>query len=221
MHIRSTSIAGFLLLRLLAGLRWWRPYTWRYQEEQVRIEKWLDAIARAASRDVALAGEIAACGPAHQRLWRYARARGSEFRSDCEDLFRQFVSGTSDGGACNQSCAQRSDGRPRGPGVGERGQQIPVLNQATKPVCRCRGVGQGKANKTTKEDKVMKRREFLTASGAVFASTAVAMPAIAQSAPEISWRLDLELPEVSRHHLWRGGSFRQAGRRAHRQPFQD
>ena len=62
MHIRSTSIAGFLLLRLLAGLRWWRPYTWRYQEEQVRIEKWLDAIARAASRDVALAGEIAACG---------------------------------------------------------------------------------------------------------------------------------------------------------------
>jgi len=62
MHIRSTSIAGFLLLRLLAGLRWWRPYTWRYQEEQGRIQKWLDAIAKAASRDLALAGEIAACG---------------------------------------------------------------------------------------------------------------------------------------------------------------
>jgi len=41
----------------------------------------------------------------------------------------------------------------------------------------------------------MKRREFLTASGAALASTAVAMPAIAQSAPEISWRLTSSFPK--------------------------
>jgi indolepyruvate ferredoxin oxidoreductase beta subunit len=62
MHIRSTSVAGFLLLRLLAGLRWWRPYTWRFREEQARIEKWIGAIANAARRDLVLANEIAACG---------------------------------------------------------------------------------------------------------------------------------------------------------------
>jgi len=42
----------------------------------------------------------------------------------------------------------------------------------------------------------MKRRDFLTAAGAgVAASTAVAMPAIAQSAPEVRWRLTSSFPK--------------------------
>ncbi|WP_127089664.1 TRAP transporter substrate-binding protein [Aquabacter cavernae] len=42
----------------------------------------------------------------------------------------------------------------------------------------------------------MKRREFLTAAGAgVAASTAVAMPAIAQSAPEVKWRCTSSFPK--------------------------
>jgi indolepyruvate ferredoxin oxidoreductase beta subunit len=62
MRIRSTNISGYLLLRTLASLRWWRPYTWRFQEETARIERWLQAIARAGARDLTLALEIAACG---------------------------------------------------------------------------------------------------------------------------------------------------------------
>jgi indolepyruvate ferredoxin oxidoreductase beta subunit len=62
MHVRSTSVSGFALLRFLAGLRWWRPHTWRFQEEQARMQKWLAAITQAATRDLALAVEIAACG---------------------------------------------------------------------------------------------------------------------------------------------------------------
>ena len=62
MHVRPTTVTGFLMLRFLAGLRWWRPYTWRFEEEQARIQKWLDAIVRAAPQDPALAAEIAACG---------------------------------------------------------------------------------------------------------------------------------------------------------------
>ncbi|MEA2801244.1 MAG: indolepyruvate ferredoxin oxidoreductase, beta subunit, partial [Rhodospirillaceae bacterium] len=34
MHVRTTTILGFARLRLLAGLRWWRPRTHRYAEEQ-------------------------------------------------------------------------------------------------------------------------------------------------------------------------------------------
>jgi TRAP-type mannitol/chloroaromatic compound transport system substrate-binding protein len=41
----------------------------------------------------------------------------------------------------------------------------------------------------------MKRREFLTAAGAGLATTAVAMPAIAQSAPEITWRCTSSFPK--------------------------
>ena len=62
MHVRSTNITGFLLLRLLAGLRWWRPDTWRFGEEQARIQRWLGAIVPAAPQDPALAAEIVACG---------------------------------------------------------------------------------------------------------------------------------------------------------------
>ena len=41
----------------------------------------------------------------------------------------------------------------------------------------------------------MKRREFLLAGGAGLATSAVAMPAIAQSAPEITWRCTSSFPK--------------------------
>jgi TRAP-type mannitol/chloroaromatic compound transport system substrate-binding protein len=41
----------------------------------------------------------------------------------------------------------------------------------------------------------MKRRQFLTAAGAGLTSAAVASPAIAQSAPEIKWRLTSSFPK--------------------------
>jgi TRAP-type mannitol/chloroaromatic compound transport system substrate-binding protein len=43
--------------------------------------------------------------------------------------------------------------------------------------------------------EVMKRRQFLGATGAGLAATAVAMPAIAQSAPELKWRLTSSFPK--------------------------
>src|SRR3989442_659991 len=41
----------------------------------------------------------------------------------------------------------------------------------------------------------MKRREFLKAAGAGMAATAIAAPAIAQSMPEIRWRLTASWPK--------------------------
>ena len=59
MHVRSTTIWGFARLRFLAGLRWWRPHTWRYAEEQAEIERWLEQIRAAQALSVELAREIA------------------------------------------------------------------------------------------------------------------------------------------------------------------
>jgi indolepyruvate ferredoxin oxidoreductase beta subunit len=59
MHVRSTTILGFARLRVLAGLRWWRPHTWRYIEEQAEIERWLRQLRAAAARSFDLAREIA------------------------------------------------------------------------------------------------------------------------------------------------------------------
>jgi indolepyruvate ferredoxin oxidoreductase, beta subunit len=61
MHVKTSGVLGYLLVRSLAALRRWRPMSYRYREEQQLIERWLALIAQAARRDAALAFEIAAC----------------------------------------------------------------------------------------------------------------------------------------------------------------
>lgn len=62
MHVRTTSVSGFLLLRCLASLRPLRPLTSRWKEEQALIGRWLTAITAAAKHHPGLALEIASCG---------------------------------------------------------------------------------------------------------------------------------------------------------------
>ena len=62
LHLRTDTIAGFLALRTLAGLRWLRRRGMRYAQEQVQIERWLGAIESAATSDWQCAFEVALCG---------------------------------------------------------------------------------------------------------------------------------------------------------------
>jgi len=61
MHVRTTSVSGFLLLRCLASLRPLRPLTSRWREEQALIGRWLTAVIAAAKHHSGLALEIALC----------------------------------------------------------------------------------------------------------------------------------------------------------------
>ena len=61
MHVRTSGVAGYLLVRALAWLKPWRPHSLRFAEEQALIERWLSAVRDAAPRSPALALEIAAC----------------------------------------------------------------------------------------------------------------------------------------------------------------
>jgi indolepyruvate ferredoxin oxidoreductase, beta subunit len=61
MHIKTTTISGYLRFRLLAKLRRWRPYSHRFAAEQAAIEEWLGLVARAAKPSVDLALEVAEC----------------------------------------------------------------------------------------------------------------------------------------------------------------
>jgi indolepyruvate ferredoxin oxidoreductase beta subunit len=61
MHIRTSGMFGFLLVRSLAWMRPLRPASYRYREEQALIERWLGLVAEAAKRDAALAWEVAEC----------------------------------------------------------------------------------------------------------------------------------------------------------------
>lgn len=59
--IRTSSLPGFLMLYAVASCRSFRRNSLRYQRETVAMRDWLGRIARAASKDYALACEIAEC----------------------------------------------------------------------------------------------------------------------------------------------------------------
>jgi indolepyruvate ferredoxin oxidoreductase beta subunit len=61
MHVKTSGVLGFLMMRALARLRPWRPYTYRYREEQKLIERWLARVREAAQKSPQLALEIAEC----------------------------------------------------------------------------------------------------------------------------------------------------------------
>jgi len=74
MELNTTSVSGYLRLRLLTALRRVRPRSHRYAEEQAQIESWLALIREAAFRSAELAVEIAECarlikgyGDTHER----------------------------------------------------------------------------------------------------------------------------------------------------------
>ena len=57
--VATTSISGFLMLRLIAAMKWLRRGSLRYFEEQQAIEAWLDVIMACASSNYELACELA------------------------------------------------------------------------------------------------------------------------------------------------------------------
>jgi indolepyruvate ferredoxin oxidoreductase, beta subunit len=61
MHIKTSGVFGYLLVRSLAWLKPWRPMSYRYGEEQRLIDRWLGLVADAAERDTALAMQVAEC----------------------------------------------------------------------------------------------------------------------------------------------------------------
>jgi indolepyruvate ferredoxin oxidoreductase, beta subunit len=61
MEIATTSVSGYLRFRLLAALRRYRPKSYRFQQEQLSIESWLNLIGQGAAASTDLALEIAEC----------------------------------------------------------------------------------------------------------------------------------------------------------------
>jgi len=59
--IATSSLRGFLMLYLLAGMKRWRRGSLRYAVETPRIEQWLEQIAEAAAINPRLAVEVAQC----------------------------------------------------------------------------------------------------------------------------------------------------------------
>ncbi len=90
MHIKTNSVTGFLLLRAMAGMRFWRRRTARYADEQAMIERWLGAIVAAAPRHPRLAFEIALTA----RLIKGYSDTHKRGRANFNRIFDTLVDGT-------------------------------------------------------------------------------------------------------------------------------
>ncbi len=62
LKLASHTVAGTLLLRLLASLRVLRRHGSRHAQEQALIDEWLDTLVEALAADNSLGFEVAACG---------------------------------------------------------------------------------------------------------------------------------------------------------------
>jgi indolepyruvate ferredoxin oxidoreductase beta subunit len=58
--VTTTRLSGFLRLKVLAGLKRWRPRTLRFAQEEAWVARWLDLIARTLPVDAAAAREVVA-----------------------------------------------------------------------------------------------------------------------------------------------------------------
>jgi len=61
MHVKTSGVLGYLLVRSLAWLKPWRPHSFRFQDEQQLMERWLARVKEASARSVPLALEVAEC----------------------------------------------------------------------------------------------------------------------------------------------------------------
>ena len=58
MEVRTTTVSGYVKMKILAGLRWWRPHSYRWAVEQAAIKRWLALVMQAASVNTDLALEV-------------------------------------------------------------------------------------------------------------------------------------------------------------------
>jgi indolepyruvate ferredoxin oxidoreductase beta subunit len=87
LHIRTTSLWGYLMLRALARLRPWRRSSLRYAEEHIAIEGWWSALSAVAMQSPAL-GQALARLPQVLKGYGDTQRRG---REHYERLWSEFV----------------------------------------------------------------------------------------------------------------------------------
>lgn len=118
LRIRSDTVLGYLALFFLARLRWWRPHTLRFAEENADIATWLTAIENALTKDVALAREIAEL-PRLRKGYGETRERGvGKYLRVMEEIVAPWLAGTPPNGAAAvlkslrlQAMADADDGK--------------------------------------------------------------------------------------------------------------
>ena len=77
-RFRSTTILGFMVLRILAGMRWLRPKSYGYSRRQENILQYLSDVKNACPISTDFAWEVAACGALEKGYGSTAKRTGGK-----------------------------------------------------------------------------------------------------------------------------------------------
>ncbi|MFM7567069.1 MAG: DUF6537 domain-containing protein, partial [Betaproteobacteria bacterium] len=99
LRIGTHSATGLAALRLLAALRFIRPWGSRYQQEQKAISSWLEAVIQGTRENGGLGLELARCG----RLIKGYGSTNERGKRNLAHLLEHVT--TRDGGSAEARCA--------------------------------------------------------------------------------------------------------------------
>jgi indolepyruvate ferredoxin oxidoreductase beta subunit len=94
LHLKSTTVTGYLRLRILAGLWRWRRGTYRYSEEQVSIDAWLADVKATLALSQALAMEMVECARLIKGYGETHRRGSENFNAIREQVIAPVLNGT-------------------------------------------------------------------------------------------------------------------------------
>ena len=94
LHLKSTTVTGYLRLRLLAGLRRWRRGTYRYSEEQTSIDAWLEDVTATLALSRPLAMEMVECARLIKGYGETHRRGSENFNAIREQVVAPALNGT-------------------------------------------------------------------------------------------------------------------------------
>ena len=131
MRVKTNTVFGYVRLRGLARMRFWRPYSYRFAEEWSEIETWLEALASAAARSYELALEIAEL-PNLRKGYSDTHRRGvGNYRKVFEELARPAAVASGDAtGAVAALNAARTAALADPEGEALRTVLVPALGEA-------------------------------------------------------------------------------------------
>lgn len=91
MGIRTTTVSGFMTMRLLARLRRWRPRSFRFSEEIAAISKWVDLVVEATRIDGAFGAEVVECARIRKGYGSTHRRGAANFEALMEQVVRPAI----------------------------------------------------------------------------------------------------------------------------------
>ncbi|MGB0576135.1 MAG: indolepyruvate oxidoreductase subunit beta family protein [Alphaproteobacteria bacterium] len=93
LQLKSTTVTGYIRLRLLASLRRWRRGTYRYSEEQASIEAWLEDVKTTLSLSRSLAMETVECARLIKGYGETHRRGSENFKAIRDQVIAPAMSG--------------------------------------------------------------------------------------------------------------------------------